>query len=62
MTKVLITGGTGMIGAPLTELLLNVGYEVDFSPGIKVHQEKVQMSHVYLLGAKVLVLLNLKTF
>ncbi len=28
MTKVLITGGTGMIGAPLTELLLNVGYEV----------------------------------
>jgi len=28
MTKVLITGGTGMIGAPLTELLLKEGYEV----------------------------------
>jgi len=28
MAKVLITGGTGMIGTPLTELLLNEGHEV----------------------------------
>ena len=28
MTKVLITGGTGMIGKPLTSFLLEAGYEV----------------------------------
>jgi uncharacterized protein (TIGR01777 family) len=28
MTKVLITGGTGMIGRPLTRLLLDAGYDV----------------------------------
>ena len=47
MSKILITGGAGYIGANICKVLLNSGYEVrvydDFSNGLKSRVEKMNL-------------------